>query len=51
VVDWGGGVLAIAATAGPMFVSTGSRWPHLPWPMVYCFPEEVQEENQDGQPT
>ena len=29
MVDWGGGVLAIAATAGPLSVSAGSRWPHL----------------------
>ena len=29
VVDWGGGVLAIAATAGPMSISAGSGWPHL----------------------
>ena len=28
MVDWGGGVVAIAATAGPMSVSAGSRWPH-----------------------
>ena len=29
MVDWGGGVLAIAATADPMSVSVGSGWPHL----------------------
>ena len=29
MVDWGGGVLAIATTAGPKSVSAGSGWPHL----------------------
>ena len=29
MVDWGGGVLAIAATTHPMSVSAGNGWPHL----------------------